>query len=162
MKKYKCPKCKTTAHVVKFGYRKKVHRFFCKKCRKHFSFNPCFLDRKAVLNDHLDSLSFRKLVLKYKFSPQKKNELFEQKLALLEKKSQIKKKGNCWLEPMEEFVDCAIKVRKIGRVKNSCHDLGIMAKKVGSNFFLKIVSFQQFLISPLKFYLQKRTQPAPC
>jgi hypothetical protein len=71
MKKYKCPKCKTTAHVVKFGYRKKVHRFFCKKCRKHFSFNPCFIDKKAVLNDHLDGLSFRKLALKYKFSPMK-------------------------------------------------------------------------------------------
>ena len=67
---------------------------------------------------------------------QKKNELFDEKLKLEEKKSQIEKNGSCWLEPMREFVNCALQAQKIARAKNNCHDLSIMAKKVGSNFFL--------------------------
>ena len=67
---------------------------------------------------------------------QKKNELFDEKLKLEEKKSQIIKNGTVWLEPMKEFVNCALQAQKIARAKNNCHDLSIMAKKVGSNFFL--------------------------
>ena len=67
---------------------------------------------------------------------QKKSELFEEKLKLEEKKSQIQKNGTVWLEPMREFVNCALQAQKIARAKNNCHDLSIMAKKVGSNFFL--------------------------
>ena len=40
------------------------------------------------------------------------------------------------LEPVREFVSCALQAQKIARAKNNCHDLSIMAKKVGSNFFL--------------------------
>ena len=43
---------------------------------------------------------------------QKKNELFEEKLRLVEKKSQIEKNGNCWLEPMREFINCALQAQK--------------------------------------------------
>lgn len=68
MKKYKCPKCLTTESVVKYGYRNKTHRFFCKSCRKHFSVNPHFLNRKTILSDHLDGLSFRNLARKYNIS----------------------------------------------------------------------------------------------
>ncbi len=67
---------------------------------------------------------------------QKKNELFDEKLKLEEKKSQISKNGTVWLEPMREFVNCALQAQKIARAKNNCHDLRVMAKKVGSNFFL--------------------------
>ena len=66
----------------------------------------------------------------------KKNELFDEKLKLEKKKSQISKNGTVWLEPMREFVNCALQAQKIARAKNNCHDLSIMAKKVGSNFFL--------------------------
>lgn len=65
MKKYKCPVCHTTSFVIKYGKQGKSLRFFCKRCSKHFSVNPCFLNKKALLNDHLDGLSFRKLALKY-------------------------------------------------------------------------------------------------
>ncbi|PJB46919.1 hypothetical protein CO104_04980, partial [Candidatus Collierbacteria bacterium CG_4_9_14_3_um_filter_43_16] len=41
-----------------------------------------------------------------------------------------------WLEPMREFVNCALQAQKIARAKNNCHDLSTMTKKVGSNFFL--------------------------
>lgn len=68
MKKYKCPHCSSTRFVVKFGYRKRIHRFFCKACQKHFSFNPHFLDTKTILYDHLDGLSFRSLAVKYGIS----------------------------------------------------------------------------------------------
>ncbi|KKU29299.1 MAG: hypothetical protein UX42_C0001G0051 [Microgenomates group bacterium GW2011_GWC1_46_20] len=35
-----------------------------------------------------------------------------------------------------ELLNCALQAQKIARAKNNCHDLSIMAKKVGSNFFL--------------------------
>ncbi len=68
MKRYKCPICSSTSSVVKFGHRKRVLRYFCKTCKKHFSINPCFTNTKAILNDHLDGLSFRKLARKYEIS----------------------------------------------------------------------------------------------
>ena len=69
MKKYKCPGCISTKHVIKYGYRNGTHRFYCNQCRKHFSVNPRFLNRKAILSDHLDGHSFRRLAPKYKVSP---------------------------------------------------------------------------------------------
>lgn len=68
MKKYKCPTCLTTSSVIRYGYRKRVIRLFCNACKKSFSVDPCFVDTKAVLNDHLDGLSFRKLAVKYRIS----------------------------------------------------------------------------------------------
>jgi len=84
-----------------------------------------------LLDGYLDQ------VIEPEIYKQKKNELFDEKLKLEEKKSQIAKNGSCWLEPMREFVNCALRAQKIAREKNNCHDLSIMAKKVGSNFFLK-------------------------
>ena len=68
MKKYKCPTCLTTTSVIRYGYRKRVIRLFCKACEKSFSVDPYFLDKKAIMNDHLDGLSFRKLGVKYRIS----------------------------------------------------------------------------------------------
>lgn len=89
MKKYKCPFCISTAAVVKFGCRKKVLRYFCKQCRKHFSINPCFLDRKALLLDHLDGLSFRKLASKYHLSPMTTWRICEEELKKLPNNNQF-------------------------------------------------------------------------
>lgn len=68
MKKYKCPICVSTSSVIKYGYRNGNHRFFCKQCQKYFSVNPRFLDKGAILSDHLDGLSFRVLGRKYGIS----------------------------------------------------------------------------------------------
>ena len=83
-----------------------------------------------LLDGYLDQ------VIEPEIYEQKKNELFDEKLKLEEKKSQISKNGTVWLEPMREFVNCALQAQKIARAKNNCHDLSIMAKKVGSNLFL--------------------------
>ena len=83
MKKYKCPLCFSTDSVVGFGRRKKVLRYFCKQCQKHFSINPCFLDTKALLSDHLDGLSFRDLSRKYHLSPMKAWRICEEELRKL-------------------------------------------------------------------------------
>jgi hypothetical protein len=83
MKKYKYPICFTTESVVKYGYRNKTHRFYCKQCRKHFSVNPFFFNKKALLSDHLDGLSFRKLGSKYKMSPMKAWRICEEELKKL-------------------------------------------------------------------------------
>ena len=83
-----------------------------------------------LLDGYLDQ------VIEPEIYKQKKNELFDEKLKLVEKKSQISKNGTVWLEPMREFVNCALQAQKVARAKNSCHDLSIMAKKVGSNLFL--------------------------
>ena len=83
-----------------------------------------------LLDGYLDQ------VIEPEIYKQKKNELFDEKLKLEEKKSQVEKNGSIWLEPMREFVNCALQAQKIARAENNCHDLRVMAKKVGSNFFL--------------------------
>ncbi len=67
---------------------------------------------------------------------QKKNELFEEKLKLEEKKSQIEKNGTVWLEPMKEFTETALQCGKTARAKNNADELCSIGKTVGSNFFL--------------------------
>ncbi|MEK7121434.1 MAG: zinc ribbon domain-containing protein, partial [Patescibacteria group bacterium] len=67
----------------------------------------------------------------------KKNELVETESLLNSKIKEISTNGVEWLEPFQEFVNSALSAHKIARAKNSCHDLAIMAKTVGSNFFLK-------------------------
>ncbi len=89
MKKYKCPVCSSTKQVIKYGYRNKSHRFYCNLCNKHFSVNPCFLDRKAILSDHLDGLSFRKLASKYRISPMKAWRICEEELKRLPNNNQF-------------------------------------------------------------------------
>ncbi|MBU2592567.1 recombinase family protein [Patescibacteria group bacterium] len=84
-----------------------------------------------LLDGYLDQ------VIEPEIYKQKKNELFDEKLKLEEKKSQIEKNGNVWLEPMRGFVNCALQAQKVARAENNCHDLSVVAKKVGSNFFLK-------------------------
>lgn len=92
-------------------------------------------ESEIKLNRLLDG--YLEQVIEPEIYKQKKNELFDEKLKLEEKKSKIAKNGSCWLEPMREFVNCALQAQKVARAENNCHDLAIMAKKVGSNFFLK-------------------------
>lgn len=89
MKKYKCPTCLTTESVVKYGYRNKAHRFLCKYCQKHFSVNPCFSNKKAILSDHLDGLSFRKLAFKYRISHMTAWRICEEELKKLPNNNQF-------------------------------------------------------------------------
>lgn len=89
MKKYKCPICSSTSFVVKFGYRKRTHRFLCRACSRHFSVNPHFTDKKAVLIDHLDGLSFRRLAVKYGVSPMTAWRVCEEELKKLPDNNQF-------------------------------------------------------------------------
>ncbi len=91
-------------------------------------------ESEAKLNRLLDG--YLDQVIEPEIYKQKKNELFDEKLKLEERKSQIEKNGTVWLEPVREFVNCALQAQKIAREKNNCHDLSIMAKKVGSNYSL--------------------------
>ena len=97
--------------------------------------NSQIQESEVKLNRLLDG--YLDQVIEPEIYKQKKNELFDEKLKLEEKKSQISKNGAVWLEPMREFVNCALQAQKVARAENNCHDLSIMAKKVGSNFFLK-------------------------
>jgi len=63
--------------------------------------------------------------------------LVERKSLLNSKIKEVSQNGVEWLEPFQEFVNSALSAHKIARAKNSCHDLSIMAKTVGSNFFLR-------------------------
>lgn len=83
MRKYKCPECQKTSSVIRYGYRKKVLRLFCKTCTHHFSFNPTFIDSSAILSDHLDGFSFRVLARKYHMSPMKVWRICESELKKL-------------------------------------------------------------------------------
>src|SRR3989338_4357855 len=90
------------------------------------------LDKK--LNILLDS--FLDQVIDNETYKKKKNELFEEKLKITEEIEKIQTTGSSWLEPMREFVGSALSCAKIARAKNTCSDLAIGAKTVGSNFFL--------------------------
>ena len=68
MRKYKCPTCFSTSHVIRQTKRGTSILFKCKGCRKYFSIKTVHLDTKAMLSDHLDGLSFRKLAVKYQIS----------------------------------------------------------------------------------------------
>ena len=94
-----------------------------------------------LLDDYLDQ------VIEPEIYKQKKNEMFDEKLKLEEKKLQIEKNGTVWLEPMREFINCALQAQKTAREKNNCHDISIMAKKVGSNYSL----FNRRLSADLNF-----------
>ena len=68
MKKYKCPTCLTTSSVIRQRKRGISIVFLCKTCKKYFSVSTHWIDKKAILSDHLDGLSFRKLAVKYRIS----------------------------------------------------------------------------------------------
>ena len=90
------------------------------------------IDRKqnTLLDSYLDS------VVDPETYKQKKNEMFETKLKLQEEITKVEETGSTWLEPMREFVNCALQAQKIARAKNNCEELAFFAKRVGSNFFL--------------------------
>ncbi|MBI4004920.1 transposase [Candidatus Roizmanbacteria bacterium] len=89
MKKYKCPVCLSTSSVIRYGYRKKILRLFCKQCSKSFSVNTCFVDKKSILNDHLDGLSFRKLARKYGISKSHAWDICQEELQKLPNNNQF-------------------------------------------------------------------------
>ncbi len=66
----------------------------------------------------------------------KKNEFFEEKLKISEEITKIQDNGSYWIEPLKTFIGSALSCAKIARAKNTCSDLAIGAKTVGSNFFL--------------------------
>ena len=68
---------------------------------------------------------------------QKKNKLIENKVSLESQITDLKEKGNIWLEPFLNFTKIAKTGAKIARVKNNCHELSVQAKTVGSNLNLK-------------------------
>ena len=67
---------------------------------------------------------------------QKKNKLLNTKTQLLEQKQKLEAKGTVWLEPFEEFINCALRAQKIAHTKNNSDELSELAKTVGSNYFL--------------------------
>ncbi len=66
----------------------------------------------------------------------KKNVLIQEKLSLQGRIKEISERGTEWLEPLKNFIGSALSCAKIARAKNTNHDLAIMVKTVGSNFFL--------------------------
>ena len=89
MKKYKCPTCASTHHVIRYGYRGGTIRLFCNACHKSFSFNPHFVDTKSILYDHLEGLSFRSLGEKYGISHMKAWRICEEELKKLPNNNQF-------------------------------------------------------------------------
>lgn len=83
MRKYKCPICHSTAGVIRQTKRGKSILYKCKKCIKFFSIKTIYPDTKALLSDHLDGLSFRKLAQKYKIAPMTAWRICEEELCKL-------------------------------------------------------------------------------
>lgn len=89
MKKYKCPGCLSTSFVIRKTKRKSSILYLCKYCKKYFSINTCWIDRKEILNDHLDGLSFRDLSRKYDISSMKAWRICEERLRSLPNNNQF-------------------------------------------------------------------------
>ena len=95
---------------------------------------------EAYLDTVIDSESYIK----------KKNELMERKSFLHSKTKELTSENPFWIEGVKDFIDCAQKCAKIARAENNCHDLAIMAKKVGSKYFLKDNTIEFCLNFPYK------------
>jgi len=89
MKKYKCPRCLTTFNVIRHAKRGNSIRYLCKACNKYFSINTNWFDKKGILIDHLDGLSFRRLASKYDISPMKAWRICEKELRKLPNNNQF-------------------------------------------------------------------------
>ncbi len=89
MKKYKCPICFLTKYVIRKTKRKLSILYFCKVCKKYFSINTCWPDKKSILSDHLDGLSFRALANKYSISHMKAWRICEDELRRLPNNNQF-------------------------------------------------------------------------
>ena len=93
----------------------------------------------------------------------KKNELFEEKLKKEEIITKIQNNVSSWLEPMREWIGSALSCAKIAAAKNTCEDLAIFAKTVGSNFFLsnrRLVPEYNQGFAELFAYLRVQSQPS--
>ena len=89
MRKYKCPVCHETGSVIRQTKRGRSIRYKCKNCVKYFSIKTIHADKKALLSDHLDGLSFRKLARKYSLSPMTAWRLSEEALQALPDNNQF-------------------------------------------------------------------------
>jgi hypothetical protein len=89
MRKYKCPICLSTSSVNKQRKRKTSLVYLCKECKKYFSINTCWFDKKSILSDHLDGLSFRKLAIKYKISKSQAWDICHEELKKLPNNNQF-------------------------------------------------------------------------
>ena len=83
MKHFKCPTCQSTEFVTRQRKREVSIIFLCNKCEKYFSINTHWINRKEILSDHLDGLSFRKLVVKYNISKSQAWDICHEELSKL-------------------------------------------------------------------------------
>lgn len=89
MKKYKCPVCLSTKNVIRQRRRDSSIVYLCKLCRRYFSINIKWLDKRSILCDHLDGLSFRSLANKYGVSHMKAWRICEEELKRLPNNNQF-------------------------------------------------------------------------
>ena len=95
-------------------------------------------EKLPILEEKLNKLldSFLEGVVDSETYKNKKNEFFDEKLKIQEDLAKIRAGGSSWLEPFSEWVGSALSCAKIARAKNTCEDLAIFSKTVGSDFFL--------------------------
>lgn len=89
MKKYKCPTCLTTSFVIRQRKRLDSIVYYCKRCKKYFSIHTVQIDKKCILNDHLDGISFRKLAVKYGISKSHASDICYEELKKLPNNNQF-------------------------------------------------------------------------
>lgn len=81
--------CHTTRSVIRKTKRGKSLRYLCKACPRYFSINTHWVDTRAILSDHLDGLSFRKIGRKYGMSPMTTWRICEEELRTLPNNNQF-------------------------------------------------------------------------
>ena len=89
MKHFKCPTCHSTESVTRQRKRGTSIVFLCNTCEKYFSINTHWMNRKELLSDHLDGLSFRKLAVKYNISKSQAWDICHEELSKLPNNNQF-------------------------------------------------------------------------
>jgi DNA invertase Pin-like site-specific DNA recombinase len=102
--------------------------------------------QRFLLDSYLDKVIDRATYL------EKKNELTSQKKTLREKISSLEQNGNCWLEPMREWIKKAAKAAKIARGKDLFAKKALASEIFGSNLRLENKKARGCALAPYKFF----------
>ncbi len=106
----------------------------------------------TVIEQKLDRLleAYLETLVEGENYKQKKNELTERRIVLKETITRLKDGNPIWIERVKEFIKTASECTKIARAEKNCHELKLMAKKVGSKYFLKDQKIEFSLLPPFQ------------
>ena len=116
-------------------------------------------DKIEAINEKLDKLinAFLDGDIEKDTYLKKKEELIQTKKFLFQQKSDFGRKGNNWIEPLKEWINCAREAEKLA-FSNNYHEMKSFVQKIGTNhqLFNKKMSFKP--IAPYNILLRYKRE----